>query len=477
MTKRFISSAIPYVNAPPHIGFALELVITDVLARYARQRGSQVFFLSGTDDNSLKNALAAELAGTSAERLVQANTSEFVQLKEVLNVSYDDFLSTSTDPRHAPAIEKLWRKCTQNDDIYVGEYEGLYCIGCEQFYAQDELSDGLCPEHNVAPESVSERNYYFRLSRYQDQLVRLISRNEIAILPRHRKNEVLGFLEAPLLDLSISRSVDRARGWGIPVPGDPSQIVYVWFDALTNYISALGYAQDNDDFQSYWYGADRITHVVGKGVTRFHAVYWPAILLSAGLRTPTEILVHGYITIDGQKISKSLGNTISPTEASNRYGVDALRYYLLRHIGCHRDGDFSWSRFAEVYEHELANDLGNLVSRTTALGRRYGVPEAPKTTLAEGLTLEVAQHIEEFAVDRALDAIWRVIEATNAYVNQTEPWVLAKTGENEALAAVLSELYGTLNRIGETLIPFLPDSAHSLLRSVALSSPEQLFPK
>jgi methionyl-tRNA synthetase len=472
MNTRFVSTAIPYVNASPHVGFALELLLADVIARHARQRGAQCYFLTGTDDNSLKNALAAEQAGLATAAFVETRVPEFRQLKDLLNVSSDDFLSTSLDPRHAPIVEDLWRRCAQNGDIYEGRYEGLYCVGCEQFYAPTELPGGVCPEHHTEPERVSERNYFFRLSRYQDALVRLVERDELTILPVHRKNEVLAFLKAPLQDLSISRSVARARGWGIPVPDDPSQIIYVWFDALAYYFSAS---------PARWNQADCITHVIGKGVTRFHAVYWPAILLSAGVRLPSQILVHGYVTIEGCKISKSLGNAISPAEACQRFGVDALRYYLLRHVGSQRDGDFSWSRLDEVYTHELADDLGNLVSRTTALGRKYGVP-APTTTapangLADGLAAEVTQHIETFAVDRALEAIWRVIANTNAYINQTAPWALAKQGKVGELTAILAELYGTLDCIGRALTPFLPDTAARLLSALSSSSSEQLFPK
>lgn len=476
MKTCFVSTAIPYVNASPHIGFALELILADVIARHARMQGHQPFFQSGTDDNSLKNAIAAEQENLSTEAFVRARVSEFSQLKELLNISYNDFLSTSTDPRHAPAVETLWRKCQQRGDIYQGDYEGLYCIGCEQFYAPTELPGGVCPEHGTTPEVICERNYFFKLSRYRDELVRLISQGEIALLPVHRKNEVLSFLETPLQDLSISRSATRAKGWGIPVPGDPSQVIYVWFDALANYISALGFARNDAAFRTCWTEASRITHVIGKGVARFHAVYWPAILLSAGIRLPSEILIHGYITIDGRKISKTLGNTISPHDAC-RFGIDPLRYYLLRHIGSHRDGDFSWSRFEEVYTNELANDLGNLVSRTTALGRKYGAPVATTSTLAEGLAADVEKHIHDFALHRALESIWRVIVKTNAYVNETAPWALAKQGNAQALANVLGELYGTLRCIGETLTPFLPDTAQRILDALSTSSPIQLFPR
>jgi methionyl-tRNA synthetase len=458
-----VSTAIPYVNASPHIGFALELVLADVIARHARP----CHFISGSDDHSLKNALAAAQAGQSTAAFVTEHVREFRELRELLHLSYDDFLSTSADARHAPAVEALWRRCERNGDIYQRDYEGLYCVGCEQFYAPDELPDGVCPDHRTKLESVSERNYFFRLSRYQDALVRLIESDEITILPVQRKNEVLAFLRAPLLDLSISRSITRARGWGIPVPGDPSQIIYVWFDALANYL--------RDPQQ--WNEATRILHVIGKGITRFHAVYWPAILLSAGVRLPSKILVHGYVTIEGQKISKSQGNAISPHDACARFGIDALRYYLVRHVGSHRDGDFSWSRFEEVYTHELADDLGNLVSRTTALGRKYGAPATTTAALADGLAAEVAEHIEAFALHRALDTLWRVIANTNAYINRTEPWTLAAKGQRDTLAGVLGELYGTLGSIGRTLVPFLPETASRLLDALSASAPVKLFPK
>lgn len=477
MNRQFISTAVPYVNASPHIGFALELILADVVCRHRRQRGVRTFFLSGTDDNSLKNAFAAEQAGVPTEQLVAGYTQEFRQLRELLNVSYDDFLSTSTDPRHAPAVRKLWERCRQNGDIYRGRYDGLYCVACEQFYTQEELQQGLCPEHETAPDRVVENNYFFRLSRYQDELTRLIHLDELAIRPVQKKNEVLAFLEQPLRDLSISRASQRARGWGIPVPGDESQIVYVWFDALANYISALGYASSSEEFRTFWTEADAITHVIGKGVTRFHAVYWPAFLLSAGLRPPTEIFVHGYITVKGRKIAKSKGNTVSPIEAVDRYGADALRYYLLRHIGSQRDGNFSWSAFKDVYEHELADDLGNLVSRTVALGRRHGPPSSTTCKLALDLAETVASHIDKFELDRAVDAVWRVVRATNAYVNESEPWVLAKQGSECAFLEVLGELYGTLRVIGNVLSPCLPETSERLLRALASSSQVALFPK
>lgn len=477
MNTRFISTAIPYVNAAPHIGFALELLIADVLARHARAAGRDVYFLTGTDENGLKNALAAERTGVPVQRFVADKAAEFAALGTALGVGADDFLRTSADPRHAPAVEKLWRACEANGDIYTAAYSGLYCVGCEQFYTESELEDGLCAEHGTRPELVAERNYFFRLGRYRDALIELIERRRIAILPPAKRNEVLAFLAGPLEDISISRSAERARGWGLPVPNDPSQVVYVWFDALANYISALGFANDEERFARYWNDGARISHVIGKGIVRFHAVYWPAILLSAGLPPPTEILVHGYVTSEGSKIGKSRGNAVSPFEASARHGRDALRYYLLRHIGSHRDGDFSWQRFDEVYARELADGLGNLVSRTVALARRYGLPPPAESCLAKGLEAQVDESLEQFGVHRALDAIWAVVAEANAYVNRTEPWRLARSGEREALREVLAELWAALHVVGRTLEPFLPETSAKLVHALETCSAEPLFPK
>lgn len=477
MNTHFVSTTIPYVNAAPHVGFALELIIADVICRSRRQRGATARFVSGTDDNSLKNALAAELADVPVASWVAEHAAEFRRLSDVLDVPYDDFLSTSADPRHAPAVHKLWKRCEASDDIYESRYDGLYCVACEQFYTPGDLHEGLCPEHETAPERITESNYFFRLSRYQRQLLALVERNELRIRPEQKRNEILAFLRQPLRDLSISRSRQRARGWGIPVPGDESQIVYVWFDALANYISVSGYGHDEQTFRRVWVDSREITHVIGKGVTRFHAVYWPAILLSAGLRLPTELLVHGYVTVEGKKIGKSAGNTVSPTEAASRFGTDALRYYLLRHIGSQRDGDFAWSHLSRVYEHELANDLGNLVSRTVALGRRYGPPPPGTSRLASELAEVVASHVDAFELDRALDAVWRVIADTNACINKTEPWKLAKQGRSQAVAEIVTEIYATLRIVGEVLSPFLPRASARLLGALRSSSQVKLFPK
>jgi methionyl-tRNA synthetase len=303
--RLYISTTIPYVNAPAHLGHALELVQADVLARHHRLVGDQVRFQTGTDDNSLKNVLAAEAEGVTVRQLVDRNASAFAALRGPLALSFDDFLATSSDPRHRPGVDRLWRACAATGDLYTKHYEGLYCVGCEQFYKPAELTEGRCPEHGTPPQLVAEENWFFRLSRYTEQLRDLITSGRLRIEPAARRNEVLGFIASGLDDFSASRSTGRARGWGIGVPGDPSQVIYVWWDALGNYITALGYGTGAPDYQYWWTGADRRIHLVGKGVLRFHAVYWPAILLSAGEPLPTDILVHDYLTIDGHKISKS----------------------------------------------------------------------------------------------------------------------------------------------------------------------------
>ena len=297
--RTYITTTIPYVNARPHLGFALELVQADALARHHRGQGDHVRFQTGTDDNSLKNVLAAEAAGVGVQEFVDGNAAAFVALSEPLSLSVDDVIRTSRDPRHRAGVERLWRACADAGDFYRKHYRGLYCVGCEQFYAPAELSDGRCPEHDTEPQQVSEENWFFRLSRYTGRLHDLIATGVLRIEPAERRNEVLAFIAGGLEDFSISRSITRARGWGIPVPGDPSQVIYVWWDALGNYLTALGYGTAGEDHQRWWTGADHRIHLVGKGVLRFHAVYWPAMLLSAGQPLPTEILVHGYLTADG----------------------------------------------------------------------------------------------------------------------------------------------------------------------------------
>ncbi len=374
----YLSTTIPYVNSRAHVGHALELVQADVLARHHRRIGDEVRLQSGTDDNSLKNVLAAQAAGVTTRELVNRNASAFAALREYLSLSFDDFIRTSSDPRHRPGVERLWRACAASGDLYRRAYEGLYCVGCEQFYTEAELAGGTCPDHGTRPEVVREENWFFRLSAYAGRLHDLISSGELRIEPVSRRNEVLAFIAGGLEDFSASRSVARARGWGIGVPGDPSQVIYVWWDALGNYLTSLNVGAPpprDSDYQRWWVGADRRIHVVGKGVLRFHAVYWPAILLSAGLPLPTEIFVHDYLTVDGHKISKSgpggAGGDQDPAALSETYGADALRWWLLREVPKSGDTDFTIAKLVARANDELANGLGNLVHRVVSLVHSY----------------------------------------------------------------------------------------------------------
>ncbi len=477
-----ITTAIPFVNASPHIGHALELVITDALARHARQRGVDVRCQTGTDDNSLKNALAAEQRGIPTAELVRHHADEFDALGGALGFARDDFIRTSSDPRHAPAVLALWRRCERAGDIYRRTYEGLYCVGCEHFVTEDELLDGRCPEHARPPEHVSEENHFFRLSRYQQPLLGLIDRGAMRIEPPERRAETRAFIAAGLRDLSISRSRTRARGWGIEVPGDPEQIIYVWFDALTNYISALGWPDEEGDYRRYWCEPARPTHVIGKGVLRFHAVYWPAILLSAGLPPPRAILSHGYVTAEGRKVGKSLGNAIDPAELVRRYPVDSLRYFLLRHIHTTRDGDFACERLVRAHNSELADQLGNLLQRVTVLivrhrGGRVPAPHgstAAEDALAEAATsavAEVAEGFDRFALHEAAAAVFRLVAAANRYADSAEPWRLARQPDEQSatrLDTVLYYLAEALRIVAGLALPFIPGSAARIAARIGL---------
>ena len=340
----YITTAIPYVNAAPHLGHALELVQADVLARHRRLRGQQVRFLTGTDENALKNVTAAAAAGADVTSFVSANADRFAGLAGTLALSFDDFIRTSSDPRHAPGVERLWRQTAARGDFYRRSYDGLYCAGCEQFY---DAAD-LCPEHGVAPEEVTESNWFFRLSRYAGDVLEALESGRVRIEPPARRNEVLSFVRAGLQDISVSRPASRAGGWGISVPDDPDQVVYVWWDALANYITALA----GNDYQPWWVGSTARVPVIGKGLIRFHAVYWLALLLSTGRPLPTAIFVHEYLTVDGAKLSKSAGNAISPDDVAGRYGTDALRWWLLRDVALLGDTDFTSHRL--VTRHNRA---------------------------------------------------------------------------------------------------------------------------
>ncbi len=487
----YISTAIPYVNAAPHVGFAYEAVLADALARYQRLRGRPVHLQSGTDDNSLKNVQAAERAQVSPQALVAENAGRFLALGRALDLSYDDFIHTGADPRHRAGVEALWRACLRAGDLYRRPYRGLYCVGCEGFFDAADLTDGRCPEHGTAPEVVEEENWFFRLSRYRDPLLRLIEAGHLQIAPRSRRNEVLGFLAGGLEDISVSRARGRARGWGIPVPGDPGQVVYVWFDALSSYVNTLGWTGDAPAYRRFWAGAGGRLHVLGKGILRFHAVHWPAILLSAGLPLPSDLLVHGYLTVDGRKIGKSLGNAVDPEALVARHGTEAVRHYLLRHIRPFEDTDFSEARLVGARDAELADQLGNLVRRTITLVQRSwsrhppraGTDEAPDHALRahlQALPGRLEGALAGHAADEALAAVFECVAGANRYLEQTAPWTLARAAAADSpaaeaagarLAAVLYHAIEAVRITGLALAPFLPATSAAISAQLAQPPP------
>src|SRR5262245_1578961 len=476
MSSFYVTTAIPYVNAEPHLGFALELVQADALARYHRLCGDDTWFLTGTDENSLTNVLAAEREGMPVCALVDRNAGVFRDLARALCISHDDFIRTAADPRHREGVERLWKACVASGDGYRRAYRGLYCVRCEQFYAPDELVEGRCPDHDLAPEAVEEENYFFRLSRYAEPLRVLLATRALRVVPESRHREVETFVARGLADFSVSRPRERARGWGIPVPGDPEQVVYVWFDALANYVTALGYGNGAAPFETWWRGSDDRVHVIGKGIVRFHALSWPAILLSAGEPLPSTIVVHDYLTVDGRKISKSRGGGVAPEALVERYGVDAVRWWLVRDVPRVGDADFR-EELLVARANELADGLGNLVNRTVALAaRREPAPAGLRLPQAEALPGAVDAALRGFDLRGATAAVWEVVAAGNRFVAETRPWELDGARRDEVLGALLD----ACATIAHELEPFLPAAAARIRRVLAGRDPalgRTLFPR
>ena len=436
MQKIYITTAIAYVNAPPHIGFAFEQVLADTLARYHRLQGDKTFYLTGTDENAQKNAEAAKEAGIPTQKFVNKNSDIFENLCKVLNISNDAFIRT-TQKFHKDKAKEIFKKVFDKGDIYKGKYEGLYCQGCESFLTEKDLVDGKCPEHNKAPKQISEDAYFFKLSKYKKQLEKFIPNY---IVPKQKAKEILSRLkEQGLKDLCVSR---KNLDWGINSPIDDKYKIYVWFDALINYISG---AEGN-------WPAD--VHVVGKGINWFHSVIWPAMLMSAGIELPKKLLVHGYLTFNGKKISKSLGNTIDPIELAKKYPVDTIRYNLLRG-STFEDFDFSEKELIERHNSELANKLGNLVSRTSALAEKYGIQKTPNILLKKLNLKKIETHIDNFELDKALNEIFAFIDTCNEFVQTKKPW---ETKNKQ----VLYQLVEAILQIAILLEPFIPESAQKI---------------
>ncbi len=439
--KFYITTAIDYVNAKPHVGHAFEKVITDVIARWNRLLGKDVFFLTGVDENAQKNFQAAEKQGIPVREFIDKNTQLFINLCKKINLSHDDFVRT-TAKEHGLVVQEIVRKIMDNKDVYKSEYQGFYCIGCETFITEKDLVDGKCPEHNKKPEFRKEQAYFFKLSKYQKQLLEIIPKY---VIPKQKANEILSRVKEGLNDLCISRANAEI---GVDFPGDENFKVYVWIDALINYISGLS------DKKNYW---PANLHVIGKGINWFHSVIWPAILLSAGYKLPEKLLVHGYLTLDGGKMSKSLGNVIDPLELLEKYSVDSVRYSLLR-CSVFEDSDYSEEILIQRHNEELANKLGNLVSRVTALIEKNGLEKTNNKLLKKLKLKEINKHMENYEVDRALLLIFGFVDVCNEYTQEKKPW---ETQDKK----VLYELADSIKAISILLYPFMPETSEKIAKT------------
>src|SRR5579862_4898044 len=464
--RYYLTTPIYYVNSTPHIGHAYTTCAADILVRHQKQRGAETFFLTGVDEHGTKVARAAEEHGQSPQEFVDAIAPSWRALAPRLNAHPDFFIRTS-DEGHKVFVRDFLQRIYDNGDVYEDIYAGFYCVGCEEFKAEADLVDGKCPIHGTVPERIEEKNYFFRLSAYQDKLLALYDERPDFVRPDFRFNEARSFIAGGLRDFSISRA---GQPWGIPLPWDESQVTYVWADALVNYLSALTYAREGEDLRERYWPA--VHHLLGKDILRFHCVYWPAMLLSAGYEPPQQLFVHGWLLLDDRKISKSLGNAVDPLELIDVYGADALRYWMARAVSFGQDGSASIDGIRERYENELADDLGNLLSRTTAMVAQYRAGslrrgDADPALDIAALAADVADRLDRFDVTGALDAIWDGVRGLNQYVTAEAPWQLAKDEANAArLDAVLYNLVDGLSALAVALAPFLPETAPQILAAL-----------
>jgi methionyl-tRNA synthetase len=499
MEKRFyITTAIDYVNQKPHLGTAYEKIGADCMARYKRMCGFDTWFLMGNDEHSINVAREAERRGMTPEEYCESMSGVFTGTWKALDISYDDFIHTSEE-RHVKAVTRLFTDIHKNGYIYKGKYEGLYCESCEEFISEKDLVDGLCPKHKQEPKVLSEENWFFALSKFGDRLLELMEKNPDFVRPRTRMNEVVNVIKSGLQDISISRA---GATWGIPLPIDPSHMIYVWFDALTNYISALGYGGGDDSrFATYW-PAD--CHVIGKDITRFHCIIWPSMLMAGGVEPPKSVFAHGFISLGGEKMSKTRGNVLDPDRMAEVFGADGLRYLLLREVPFDKDGDISAEILVSRYNSDLANELGNLFSRTIAMISKYlggSVEEKPFDGSCDlhgvlaGSLEDYRAAMDRMEFSRALTSFWPAIQRANSYIEEKSPWALARDPDKkDELEAVFRELLAVLRTAAAALSPFMPAKMADMAKQLGgvpglddlppaasgakeLAPPEPLFPR
>lgn len=475
MANYYVTTSIPYINGDPHIGHGFEFVVADTIARYARQQGENVLFSIGTDEHGGKiEEKATELKMTPLQ-LADKNSAKFRELATTLNITNDRFIRT-TDKGHIQRAQIVWKNLAS--DIYKAKYTGWYCVGDEAFFTETTVKEnnGICPNHKRPYEKIEEENYFFKLSKYTAQIKKAIDSGEFNIVPSTKRNEILSLINDGLDDISISRPKDKI-GWGIPVPGDTKQVMYVWFEALLNYITVLGYPE-HEDFKTFWPAS---VQVVGKDIIRFHAAIWPGILLGLKLPLPKSLYVHGFVNVLGQKMSKSIGNVVSPDEIVKTYGVDAFRYFFLRHVPSYGDGDFTWEEFERAYNNELGNELGNAVQRTLVMIEKYQKGIIGDIPAAEHDSAVYRESLTNFKFDRALDSVWEQIRGLNQFIDEQKPWEIAKQKDEEHLREVLASMVSDLIEIADMLAPFLPDTSQAIKNIFAeglLHTPKSvLFPK
>ncbi len=469
MAKIYITTAIPYMNGAPHIGHAMDYCLADVCARYHRLIGDEVRMSAGTDEHGNKIQQKANEAGIPVKEYVDGNVAIFKEFISKLGVEYTDFVRT-TDADHERRVQEIWKKLS--DHIYKASYAGWYCTGCERYVTEKEHEEnnGICPDHNKPYEKFEEENYYLRISDFKDQIRELIEKDELLILPEFRRKEMLALLdESP--DVSISRP-RKQLSWGVSVPGDDEHVMYVWMDALANYITALGYPEN--DISEWW---PATAEFVGKDILRFHSIIWPAMLIGLGLPMPNALVSHGMVLADGQKMSKSIGNVVNPADVLERHGTDAFRYYFLRHIDTFEDSDFTWEKFENAYNNELANDLGNLVQRLAAMFSKHNI-KFEKHNIE--ISAEYRELMDNYEYTKAFDYVWEKVQNINRRIDEEKPWMIAKAGEIEKLGEVLNLLGNELVYVATLLLPFIPGTAEKILNIFdgAVTPPaEPLFPK